>query len=93
MIEIVQQWAPPQSPWTGSATMVEGAPGWWDWIDGYCPRCRVYLGGFNDELRRGSRFAPWESHVSRRHELTFPLSHCWLCRVQQGQFIHSVFEG
>lgn len=71
---------------TTSATMVPGAPGWDDWIDGFCRGCSRWM----RPLRRG--------HVSKwdwpdlRHQLTFPMSVCWLCRVQRGQFIHSVFE-
>lgn len=91
MIEVTQGWAPPQSPYTGSATLVPGAPGWWDWVAGDCPRCRTHLGGY--VRHNWSRFAPWGEHVNRRHELTFPLSHCWLCRVQQGYFIHTSWEG
>lgn len=73
---------------TSSATMVPGAPGWWEWMAGRCPRCRTFLCGFKDPRN----VAPWGTNVNRRRELTFPLSHCWLCRVQQGYFIHVSFD-
>lgn len=66
------------------ATMVPGAPGYWDWVHGICPRCRTSLAGWISQ-------SDWNG-PNLRHQLTFPLTLCWLCRVQTGGWASAVFE-